>query len=73
MYNSVQKTNLLSRLIQYLKESREELRKVSWPNRKDTTRYSIIVIVLCVVMAIFFGAFDYSLNKGLSWLVSLIS
>jgi preprotein translocase subunit SecE len=73
MDSPVKKTNPISWLIRYFKESHEELRKVSWPNRKTASRYSIIVIVLCVVIALFFGGMDWLLNKGMEWLIALTS
>ncbi|MEK7556814.1 MAG: preprotein translocase subunit SecE, partial [Patescibacteria group bacterium] len=30
--------------LQYIKESRDELRKVTWPSRQTTVRYTLIVI-----------------------------
>lgn len=60
-------------LWQYLRESREELRKVTWPNRQTTTKYSLVVIVLCVVLAAFFGGLDWLLTKGLAWLILVTS
>ncbi len=60
-------------LWRYFKEAREELRKVTWPNRQTTTKFSLIVIVLCVVLAAFFGGLDWVLNKGLEWLILVTS
>ncbi len=73
MPSSAQKTNPISWLLRYLKESREELRKVTWPSRKDTVRYSVIVVSLCVVIAFFFGGLDWLLIKGLEWLIAATS
>ncbi len=73
MHSTVQKTNPISWLLRYIKESREELRKVTWPSRKDTTRYSLVVISLCVIIAFFFGGLDWLLTKGLEWLIAVTS
>ena len=35
-----------------------ELRKVTWPSRRDTVRLTIMVIVVCVVVGLFLGALD---------------
>jgi preprotein translocase subunit SecE len=56
-------------LFTYLREAREELRKVTWPNRQTTTKYSLVVIILCVVLAAFFGGLDWLLTLGLDWLI----
>lgn len=58
-------------LFQYLRESKQELAKVTWPNRKDTQRYTIIVIVLSVTVGAFFFFLDWVFNQGLSALINL--
>lgn len=60
-------------LARYFKESREELKKVSWPSREETTKYALIVIVLCLIMAAFFGGLDWVLNLGLEQLIAITS
>ena len=70
MENQAKKNPVLA-LVNYLRESKEELEKVSWPSRADTLRYSGIVIGMSVVLAVFFAALDYGLSHGLEKLVSL--
>ena len=65
--------NPLKWLGRYLNEAREELRKVTWPNRQTTTKYSLAVIILCVILAVFFGGLDWLLSLGLQQLISIIS
>jgi preprotein translocase subunit SecE len=36
-----------------------ELRKVTWPSRRDTIRLTIMVIAVCVAVGIVLGALDY--------------
>lgn len=60
-------------LWRYLRGAREELCKVSWPNRQTTTKYSLVVIGLCLVLAAFFGGLDWLLTKGLAWLILVTS
>lgn len=50
---------MLGKLGSYLKESKDEMKKVVWPSRKQTIRYTMMVIGVCVVMAIFLGTIDY--------------
>lgn len=57
--------------IQYLKEARIELGKVTWPTKKETIRYSAIVIAVTVAMAAFFALLDWSLNFGLDKLIEI--
>ena len=41
-----------------MKDVRVELAKVSWPTRQETVRYTLIVIVSSIAVAIFLGAWD---------------
>ncbi len=52
-------------LVGYLKASKEELRKVSWPNREKIVQSTITVIAVSVVFALFLGLVDYLLSLGL--------
>ncbi|WP_400164681.1 preprotein translocase subunit SecE [Brevibacillus sp. TJ4] len=45
-----------------------ELKKVRWPNRKELTSYTIVVIVTVVLLAVFF----YIVDLGISRLIDLI-
>lgn len=45
-----------------------ELKKVRWPNRKEMTSYTLVVLCTVVLIAIFFTIID----KGLSELLNLV-
>ena len=51
--------NIIERLTIFLKESRIELKKVTWPTRQETIRYTAAVIILSVSVALFLGGLDY--------------
>ncbi len=46
------------KLIQYLKETKGELKHVSWPTRRQTIQFTVVVIILSLVTAFFLGIFD---------------
>ena len=50
------------KVIVFLKEVRTEMKKVNWPTRKETTRYTLIIIGLCVGTAVFLGGLDFIYN-----------
>ncbi len=54
--------------IQFLREVKIELSKVTWPSRKQTIGSTVVVIVFVFLIALFLGAVDI----GLSSLVRLI-
>ena len=57
-------------LLDYLSASRAELAKVAWPNRRQTVRLTVVVIVFSVVMALIIGLMDYLFSLGLQKLIS---
>lgn len=60
---------MFQRIKKFLEESRLELKRVNWPNRKETTRYTLFVIGLSLGLAVFLGAMDYALLKVLGVLI----
>jgi preprotein translocase subunit SecE len=58
-----------NRLVRYFKETRAELRKVSWPTRKQATNLTLIVLAVTIAMAIFLGAVDLLFVKLLGLIV----
>lgn len=50
-------------LIQYMKETKGEMKHVSWPTRKQTTAYTTLVIVISLAIAAYLGVFDFILAK----------
>ena len=58
-------------LITYLKESREELRKVSWPSRQTVVRDTLIVLSISIAVALFFSAIDFGLSYGFEKFLAL--
>jgi preprotein translocase SecE subunit len=55
--------SIASAVVNYLRSSKAELMKVSWPSRRDTIRYSTLVFTVSIVVAVFFAALDYGLGK----------
>jgi preprotein translocase subunit SecE len=55
--------NVFQRAITFFREVKVELKKVTWPTRKQTTGTTIVVIVFVFIVAAFLGLFDYGLSK----------
>ncbi|HEY4474716.1 MAG TPA: preprotein translocase subunit SecE [Candidatus Paceibacterota bacterium] len=49
----------MTKLMQFLREVRVELAKVSWPTRNQTILYTFIVIGISLFMAVFLGFLDF--------------
>jgi len=59
---------MVNRLVRFIKEVRNELKRVSWPSRDDVRESTTVVIVVVLVLAVFIGLVDWAL----SFLVSFI-
>ncbi len=47
----------------FLTEVKTEIKKVSWPSRKETTGGTVVVLIAVLIIASFFGIVDISLSK----------
>ena len=46
-------------IVRYLKGTRAELRKVTWPTREEAKNLTLIIVAVTLVMAAFLGLLDY--------------
>ena len=53
------KTPIFSKIIPFLKEVKIEMKKVNWPTRTETIRYTLIVVGASVAVAVFLGGLDF--------------
>lgn len=60
---------MLRRIKVFFQESKQELKKVNWPTRQETIRYTLFVISISLVVAIFLGFFDFIFLRLLSLIV----
>ena len=57
---------IFSAIKNYFVSSYAEMKKVSWPTKKQTINYSLLVIGLSIGMAVFFAVLDYVFNLGIN-------
>lgn len=62
--------NHMSKITDYFKETKAELKHVIWPTRRQTFYYTLIVIVLSVIIAYYLGVFDFIFSQGLQKLIT---
>ena len=41
----------------------EELKRVTWPNRRQTIRLTVVIIVICLIVGLYIGIIDIALTK----------
>jgi len=57
------KTNFINSAVQFLREVKIELKKVTWPSRKQTIGSTVVVIVVIILISIFLGSVDIGLSS----------
>ncbi len=62
------KPNMFQRLVKYLVACKGELKKITWPSAKQTTKNFGIVLAVILVM----GLFIFALDRGLFALLGLV-
>lgn len=56
--------------IRFFKDIWQELKKVTWPSKKDLISYSLAVIAFVLIMAVVVGLIDFGLDELLQLLVA---
>jgi len=59
----------MNKLTTYVKASYEEMKKVTWPTKKETTNYTVLVIIFSLAVALFLGLLDYVFSLGLAQII----
>lgn len=59
----VKQKNFLDKIVQFLREVKVELKKVTWPSRKQTIGSTVVVIILVLIVSLFLGVVDIGLSN----------
>ncbi|HNP75023.1 MAG TPA: preprotein translocase subunit SecE [bacterium] len=59
----------INALAQYVKDSKNELKKVTWPTKKEVKQHTILVIGISLGVAAFLGIVDYLLTVALGRII----
>ncbi len=52
---------MIKKIIQFLREAREELKKVTWPSKDDVTKFTIVVVITVFIISMFLWLVDRAL------------
>lgn len=59
----------MKKMIIFLRESREEFRKVTWPSRDEVTRFTVVTVITLFIVAMFLWVVDSALLKIIRWVM----
>ncbi len=62
--------NFFKGIGRYFKNMWHELKKVTWPTKKDVLNYSLVVFAFMVVMGIIIGVIDFGSGELVKLIVS---
>ncbi|QQE74657.1 preprotein translocase subunit SecE [Brevibacillus composti] len=48
---------------EFFGDVRSELKKVRWPNRKELTTYTVVVLITVTLLALFFFVIDLGISR----------
>jgi len=58
----VSENTFIGKSLQFLREVKVELKKVTWPSRKQTIGSTVVVIILVIIISLFLGVVDIGLS-----------
>ena len=62
---------MFSKAIEFLVEVRAEVKKVTWPSRREAMSGTAVVVFVVLVMALFLGIVDAILSKAVQGLINI--
>ena len=65
---TVKEKTFIDKGVQFLREVKVELKKVTWPSRKQTMGSTVVVLVIVTIISLFLGVVD----AGLSGLIRAV-
>ena len=60
---------VVQKIIQFIKEAKVELKKVTWPTPKQTLASTAVVIIIVFIVAIYLGIVDFALAKLVKYIL----
>ncbi len=60
---------MLEKIKKFLNETKNELKKVTWPGKKEVWASTLVSIILILIVAFFIGIVDFILSRILGILI----
>lgn len=61
---------MFSKIITFIREARDELKKVTWPDRDEVTSFTAVVLVAVIIISIFLWFVDTLLMSLIKLVIS---
>jgi len=63
----------MANLVEFFRETRREIAKVTWPTRKETVMTTVLIVAMALLAGIFFFFVDYALGFVISRIIGMRS
>lgn len=60
----------MDKLGNYVRDTISEMKQVAWPTQTQALLYTVLVIAISLIVAVFVGAFDFLFTMGIDALVN---
>ena len=70
---TAKKSGLFSRITKYFRETKAELKKVSWPAKTQLIHNTLIILVFIAIFTIILSALDVGFGKLFQWITQLFT
>lgn len=59
----------MNKIISFIGQTKEELRKVTWPSKQEVIRLTVVVMVSSILVGLYLGGMDYIFTKLLGLII----
>lgn len=63
----------MANLVEFFRETKREIAKVTWPTRRETGMTTVLIVVMALVCGLFFFVVDAGLGYGISFILGMRS
>jgi len=60
----------MTKITNYFRDTFAEMKHVKWPTQNQTLIYTVLIVAICAVTAVFLGLFDYAFSQGIDLIVN---
>ncbi len=58
------------KLVEYIRETKGELKHVSWPTRRQAIAFTVLVVALSLIVSVYLGVFDAIFSEIVKMIVA---
>ena len=60
---------IFQRIPEFIGQVKQEVKKVTWPSRRETTMTTAVVFIFAIIAAIYFLLVDQVIYRAIHWII----